>query len=927
MKDEEMFRLNMASLQQLFMSRWIAGVILLSALQTTLMLWMSERQHAEELQAIRFKQSVMAATEEIQHRVQAYRQILKGVEQLYTSSEHVSAEEFKLYVHDFTVNPEDYSLDAIGFIKYIHLLDPVTFKNLDQPIQDLLEKIDYASGDEEVAPILYIEPRNDNTQQSLLRNTFDDTQMRADLLEASDSGRLVMSEHAVAKDLTPRQRQYILHAPVYRKGVEQGPQMRRQFLNGWVFLRFDVPAFLQHALRGQEQHHLHFDVFDMVRGRGQMPLYHSHAESDVHALPAIYHLNQTLRLNGQVWNLHARSTPAFEAAIDYREANETGILGVFLSLLLSGIVYFAVMRSRTQHALEKSNQAFTDSEQRWRLALESTGDGLWDWQVPESSIVYSDRWKAMLGFAPHELDARPVSWHQRIHQEDEQAAMAMLEQVLKGERDHYAMEYRMRCKNGEWKWVFDRGMVFKRDAQGLPVRILGTLADISKIKQSEEAIWQYANVDTLTGLPNRRMFFDHLDQELRLGKRNGYKLAVVFLDLDRFKEVNDSQGHDQGDRLLQLAGQRLAECIDEKGIVARLGGDEFVLMLSNANARYVEDLAQKVLDALALPFQLAQSHAYVSASLGIAIFPDDASNKEDLMKRVDQAMYASKQKGGNCFTYFTPRMQEHAERRMQLSHDLREAIHEQQFYLEYQPVVNLQTNAVLKAEALIRWQHPMKGLIPPMEFIGIAEDTLLIVPIGEWVFKTAIAQCQQWRKALHPDFQVAVNKSPVQFGSEHRQQHDWLVDIAQDDQQHNLLVVEITERLLLDGSAHVSERLAQYQQAGVQVALDDFGTGYSALSYLKKFPIDYVKIDRSFVRELGTSSHDEALCQAIVVMAHSLGMQVIAEGIETPQQLEILRKMGCDFGQGYYFSPPLRPQAFTSWYQAWQKQAALLLNR
>lgn len=917
-----MFLFDMASLRQLLMSRWIAGVIFSGAVLTTFLLWMSERHHAEDLQEIQFRQLVISASEDIQHRIDAYRQVLKGVEQLYTSSEHVSAYEFKLYVDEFTERPESGSLSAIGFIKYIHLQHPETFKHLDMTVQQLLRQGRYAPGAEEVAPVLYVEPRNDHNREILLKDTFANALIRDDLLTAGDSGRLVMSTHSMVDALVPAQKNYVLHAPVYRgKRLDIPAGARRSMLNGWVFLRFDVNAFLHEALQATEQQQLHFDVFDQLRGRGQTPLYHSHDELRLHDVSALYSMSHALNINDQVWSLRARSTPAFEAAIDYSQANRIGLLGVFLSALLGGIAYFAVTRSQTQQALEKSNQEFNTSEQRWMLALESTGDGLWDWYVPEARIVYSDRWKSMLGFLPHEFDHQPESWHKRIHEDDYPAAMAMLQQVLSGERDHYAMEYRMACKDGSWKWVFDRGMVFKRDEDGMSIRLLGTLADISKIKQSEEVIWQYANVDTLTGLPNRRMFFERLDQQLRQVKHNNHKVAIIFLDLDRFKEVNDSQGHDQGDRLLQQAGQRLTHCLDENGQVARLGGDEFVLMLSNAHAGYVEDLAQKVIDSLSEPFKLEQTHAYVAASLGIAIFPDDASNKEDLMKRVDQAMYASKQKGGNCFTYFTPRMQEQAERRMQLSHDLHMAINGQQFFLEYQPVVNLQTNAVLKAEALIRWQHPDKGVIPPMEFICIAEDTLLIVPIGEWVFKSAIEQCRQWRTSLNPDFQVAINKSPVQFAAEYKRQHDWLKEILHGSSERNMVVVEITERLLLDANTQVSERLAKYQQAGVQVALDDFGTGYSALSYLKKFPIDYVKIDRSFVGELGTSTEDEALCRAIIMMAHSLGMQVIAEGIENQRQLEILRDMGCDFGQGFYFSRPLRPDDFAAWVQQWQQQA------
>lgn len=922
-----MLRLHIGSLHQWLSSRWLASVILICALQATVLLWMSERQHAETLQSVKFKQSAATASEAIQHRLDAYRHILKGVEQLYISSEFVSAEEFRLYVDDYLKSAEYSSLNAIGFIKYIHLHQPATFKGMELPLAQLLKHMQFVKGDDELAPLLYIEPRNDINHEPLLKNTFTDAQLRANLLEAGDGDRLVMSGHFAEDAQLKRYKNYILHAPVYRgKPANIAPAERRRLLNGWVFLRFDVRALLAEAMHPLEQRQLHFEVFDMSQAGGPVRLYRSslNETSQPSDKAAEFSTLHTLNVNGQVWSLSARSTPAFEAGIDYRDANEIGAMGVFVSLLLAGVVHFVAVRNRTRDTLQKYDQALSSSEQRWKFAMESTGDGVWDWNVTESKVVFSEHWKTILGFATDELEAKPATWDQRMHPDDAVAAMNLHQQVLNGEREQYAIEYRMLCKDGSWKWVFDRGMVLMRDETGKPTRILGTLADISKIKQSEEVVWQYANVDTLTGLPNRRLFFERLDQALHVVKSNSQKLGVIFLDLDRFKEVNDAQGHDQGDKLLMQAGKRLMACVGSKDLVARLGGDEFVIMLSDANASYVEALAQRVLEAMSQPFQLDDTHAYVAASLGIAIFPDDATNKEDLMKRVDQAMYASKQRGGNCFTYFTPRMQQHAEHRMRLSHDLRQAITQDEFFLEYQPVVDLRTQQVVKAEALIRWQHPDKGLIPPMEFIGIAEDNLLIIPIGEWVFKTAIAQCDQWRQSLHPAFQVAVNKSPVQFSTEQGKQEDWLPEMLKTHAQGDLLVIEITERLLLDGNSHVSERLAQYQQAGVQVALDDFGTGYSALSYLKKFPIDYVKIDRSFVRELGTSGEDEALCRAIIVMAHSLGMQVIAEGIENQRQLLMLQEMGCDFGQGFYFSPPLRPEAFVRWHEDWHQHPAVI---
>lgn len=919
-----MLRFNFGSLQQLFSSRWLASFILVCALLATLLLWRSERQHADALQALKFEQSAASASALIQHRLDVYRHILKGVEQLYISSQFVSAEEFRLYVEDYLVSTEYSSLNAIGFIKYIHLDRPVTFKGLEMPLPQLLKHMHFVRGDNELAPLLYIEPRNDMNLEPLLKNTFADSRLRADMLAAADEDRVVMTGHFTQDSNLERYKNFILYAPVYRgQSAQIAPKDRRSLLDGWVSLRFDIRGLLAEAMQPLEQQLLHMEVFDISQPSGPVRLYRSGSTDlswsadRVAALRAMY----TLNVNGHAWRVMVSSTPALEAGVDYRDANQVGAMGVFLSLLLAGVVHFVAVRNRTRETLKQYDAALSSSDERWKFAMESTGDGVWDWNVADNTVVFSEHWKNLLGFAGLSLSEIPATWHQRIHLDDANAVIDLHQQVLNGERVQYAIEYRMLCKDGSWTWVFDRGMVLMRDELGKPTRILGTFADITKIKQSEEVVWQYANLDTLTGLPNRRLFFDRLEHEIHATKSPSQKLAVIFLDLDRFKEVNDTQGHDQGDKLLVQTGKRLVACVGIKDMVARLGGDEFVITLSDTKASHVELLAQRVLDVLSQPFQLDDTHAYVSASLGIAIFPDDATNKEDLMKRVDQAMYASKQRGGNCFTYFTPRMQQQAEHRMRLSQDLRQAITQEEFFLEYQPVVDLRTQQVVKAEALLRWHHPEKGLISPLDFIGIAEDNMLIIAIGEWVFKTAITQCGQWRQSLHPAFQVAVNKSPVQFAAEHgKKQEDWLPQMLATHTPGNMLVIEITERLLLDGHGHVSERLAQYQQAGLQVALDDFGTGYSALSYLKKFPIDYIKIDRSFVRELGVSGEDEALCRAIIVMAHSLGMQVIAEGIENQRQLNMLQEMGCDFAQGFYFSPPLKSMEFAKWYDDWQQR-------
>ncbi len=435
-------------------------------------------------------------------------------------------------------------------------------------------------------------------------------------------------------------------------------------------------------------------------------------------------------------------------------------------------------------------------------------------------------------------------------------------------------------------------------------------SDISQKKQSEQIIWQQANFDPLTDLPNRRMFHDRLAQEIKKSHRAGLPLALMFLDLDHFKEINDTLGHNTGDLLLIETARRIAECVRESDTVARLGGDEFTVILSEIDdLNCVERIARLIVQKLSEPFQLHNEITYVSVSIGITLYPDDAVAIEDLLKHADQAMYASKNQGRNSYNYFTPSMQETARNQRQLTNDLRGALADHQFQLVYQPIVELATGVIDKAEALIRWRHPVRGLISPAEFITIAEKTGMIVEIGDWVFREAARQNALWRASNHQQFQISVNKSPIQF---HRNNShaDWFEYLQALDLPGQSIVVEITEGLLLEADAAITGQLLQFRDAGIQVSLDDFGTGYSSLSYLKKFHIDYLKIDQSFVRNLTLHSDDMALCEAIIVMAHKLGIQVIAEGIETAIQRDLLTAAGCDYGQGYFFSRPVPANEF-----------------
>jgi diguanylate cyclase (GGDEF)-like protein len=455
-----------------------------------------------------------------------------------------------------------------------------------------------------------------------------------------------------------------------------------------------------------------------------------------------------------------------------------------------------------------------------------------------------------------------------------------------------------------------------KDANDKITGFVSLSSDISEKKQAEAWIWEQANFDLVTGLPNRHMFHERLSREVEISQRSGKSFALMFLDLDDFKEVNDSLGHDQGDLLLKEVGERLVGClrsidtVSRDGTVARLGGDEFTIILSNFDdINNVDLVTQRILTALSEPFKLGNDIVNVSASIGITIYPDDASDVESLIRNADQTMYHAKNKGRNTYSYFTLSMQEAATMRREMTHDLRIAIEEEQFRVLYQPIVDLTTNKIYKAEALLRWEHPDHGVVSPADFIPVAEDTGMIVDIGNWVFFKVAKQLANWRSEVDEEFQVSINKSPVQFYNKDDKHLAWFKYLNQLDIPGSSLVIEITEGLMLDKNPEVSQKLLAFRDEGIQVAVDDFGTGYSSLSYLKKFDIDYIKIDQSFVQNLSIESEDLVLCEAIIVMAHKLGLKVIAEGVETIDQRDLLFAVGCDYAQGYLFSKPIPADA------------------
>jgi diguanylate cyclase (GGDEF)-like protein/PAS domain S-box-containing protein len=550
--------------------------------------------------------------------------------------------------------------------------------------------------------------------------------------------------------------------------------------------------------------------------------------------------------------------------------------------------------------------ALERSEERFRRIVHSAGEGIWEIDAASRITFVNPKMAAILGYSIEEMLGRPLASF--MDAEGQGGLERSLARRPEGIAERHEFKFRKRDGSEVWTTMATNPIV---DGAGAYVGALALVTDLTGRRESTELIWHRANFDELTGLPNRHMFMDRLRQEIKKADRGAAFLALAFLDLDHFKDVNDQLGHATGDALLVEAARRIAGCVRASDTLARLGGDEFTVIVAGIDhAGSVERIAQALVAALARPFELAGEKLFISASVGIALYPPDAGNVGDLLARADQAMYASKKAGRNRFSWFTPDLQEAALARQGMAADLRAAIAAQQFEIVYQPILCLATGTVRKAEALLRWRHPARGLLGPAEFIPFAESNGLIVEIGDWVFREAARQVQQWQQSIHPSFQVSVNKSPVQFRRDASLYQAWLDYLAELGLQEQSIVIEIAEGVLLEGADKVVERLRQYRAMGLQVALEHFGTGYSSLSHLKRFGIDFVKIDRSFVATLDAEDDGElALCEAIIAMAHKLGLRVVAEGVESGRQRGRLEDAGCDYAQGFAIGRPMTAAA------------------
>ena len=521
----------------------------------------------------------------------------------------------------------------------------------------------------------------------------------------------------------------------------------------------------------------------------------------------------------------------------------------------------------------------------------------------------SEGCQELTGYRPEELllnrlvsyqDLTCVEERSRVRQEISRAVAA---------RARYTVEYRIIDRNGDEKWVWERGLGYYSET-GEAVALDGFISDITEIKSYRERLEHQASHDTLTGLPNRSLLQERLRQAIAQAMRQKYKLTVAFLDLDNFKYINDSLGHGAGDELLKIVAQRLKSCVRESDTVARLGGDEFVLLLvDHGDAEAINNVMRRVQHQLSEPYFIAGQELNTGGSLGVSVYPDDGTDADVLLKHADAAMYRAKAQGRNSVFFFTAEINAALTERLALEKGLRQALERNEFRLSYQPRMGVASGKLTGAEALVRWEHPEHGLLSPARFIPVAEETGLIVPLGEWILREACMQAQKWRsRGLHLS-QVSVNMSARQFSSPTLVEKVAQV-LSDTGLSPHCLDLEITESLMMENVEEFTVRLHALKRLGVQLSVDDFGTGYSSLNYLRQFPVDRLKIDRSFVRDIAQDASDAAIVLAVIQLGHVLGLSVTAEGVESGDQLAFLHRHGCDEVQGYYFSEPVSAEEF-----------------
>ena len=570
--------------------------------------------------------------------------------------------------------------------------------------------------------------------------------------------------------------------------------------------------------------------------------------------------------------------------------------------------HVAVLRDITERS--RAEKAVREQEMRLTLAMDVARLDFLDLDLPSGRLIGDEKLLARLGYDRGDVGPRPEDWKRLVHSDDLPGGQRAVADHLQGATPVFRTEVRVQAKSGEWRWMLLQGETVEWDHDGAPRRVIAVTEDISERKQVAERIRVVSQHDPLTGLPNRALLYEFADHLLATARRDGTRAAFLFVDLDRFKPINDTYGHDVGDAVLKEVAIRLGECVRRGDLVARLGGDEFLAVLSQIHSE--EDAARAArhaLDRIGQPYHFRNLELTVTPSIGISLFPQNGTSIDELIKNADTAMYHAKDGRQNDFQFFQPEFNEPVHEALRIESRLRQALARGEFVLHYQPVVDTDTAAVVGAEALLRWPAMDSS---PDRFIAVAEKAGVMQALGEWVLREACRQQREWQDKGLPAFSVAVNVSPVQF----RQKH-FADGVGDTLQQAGLgsgsLRIEVTESTVMRNFEEAKDVLCALHALGVKIALDDFGTGYSSLSYLSRLPIDILKLDQSFIKGIGDGGANTAVAEGIIALGRSLGLEVIAEGVESAAALDFLRAQHCPRSQGFHFSRPMTAAQFEQW--------------
>ncbi len=604
--------------------------------------------------------------------------------------------------------------------------------------------------------------------------------------------------------------------------------------------------------------------------------------------------------------------------VEYKDKTEFGELASHFNdmsrSLFSG--YAKLEEEITER--KKSEAALSESEERYALAAQGSNDGLWDWDLQNNVIYFSSRWKSMLGYDDDAIGNTPEEWFSRVHPDDRPETEIRIDAHISGRNPHFENEYRIMHRDGTYHWMLARGLAV-RNVAGQAYRMAGSQTDIMSRKTATEQLVYNAFHDALTDLPNRSLFMNRLQHVINMSAHRGKPhYAVLFLDMDRFKFVNDSLGHQVGDKLLVAVGHKLVECIRPGDTVARLGGDEFSVLLENiSELKDAVDVADRIHHKLSSPFMLEGHEVYAAVSIGVALGSDIYERAEQVLRDADIAMYGAKKRGSAHSEIFDTRMHASIIDRILLESELHAVLDHNELTLVYQPIVDLNTRRLVGFEALVRWNHPTRGMVYPLEFIPLAEETGLIVKIGEWILREACRELEALQKRFpsQPPLKMSINISSKQFAQVN------LVDLVAGILQEtgiapHTLAIEITESMLMENIDVVIASMNRLRAMGVHIHIDDFGTGYSSLSYLHSLPINALKIDRSFINRMTEKGENQEIIMSIISLSKSLNLDIIAEGVELDHQFEQLKGLDCQFGQGFLFSEPMESVAIGAWVQA-----------